>query len=335
MVAVGCSAGCAGAVAGWTARRTGAGRTARGLAVGLLAVRLGPGRTGGWRLLAGLGCRTAGWSRTGVAVRVRGAARLGRRAGGSAAGRRPRARRRGRGRVVRRSRRSSWHDRRPASRRSRASSAVLAARPARGRPAPTSRPARPAGRRRARGRPASWRTARPAGSRRAAGRRHRARPWRRPSSSVGQRDRGEVGVDAERDVGDRADLERDARPRRSGRAARGPRRPGRRGRAGRRGASSRQARTLAGPSSSPPCGTSSSPARSAIAKAGAKSAVRPRRSSLDSPKPTTPRPAYCAASRASVRASSGCRVRLAAMTTAIPRPVSRGGVARPRRGPGR
>ena len=77
------------------------------------------------------------------------------------------------------------------------------------------------------------------------------------------------------------------------------------------------------------------PARSAIAKAGAKSAVVPRRSSLDSPKPTTPRPAYCAASRARVRASSGCRVRLAAITTAMPEP---GGRARPRgrrRAPGR
>ena len=53
----------------------------------------------------------------------------------------------------------------------------------------------------------------------------------------------------------------------------------------------------------------------------------PRRSSLESPKPTTPRPAYCAASRARVRASSGCRVRLAAMTTAMPRPVRSLGVA--------
>ena len=53
----------------------------------------------------------------------------------------------------------------------------------------------------------------------------------------------------------------------------------------------------------------------------------PRRSSLDSPNPTTPRPAYCAASRASVRASSGCRVRLAAITTATAIPVARDGVA--------
>jgi hypothetical protein len=80
---------------------------------------------------------------------------------------------------------------------------------------------------------------------------------------------------------------------------------------------------LSGPSSSPPCGTRVSPARSAIANAAAKSLVRPRRSSLDRPNPTTPRSTYCAASRASVRASSGCRVRLAAMTTAMPRPVSR------------
>ena len=57
-------------------------------------------------------------------------------------------------------------------------------------------------------------------------------------------------------------------------------------------------------------------------KAGAKSAVEPRRSSLLSPKPMTPRPAYWAASRASVRASSGCLVRLAAMMTPIPTPVA-------------
>ena len=55
-----------------------------------------------------------------------------------------------------------------------------------------------------------------------------------------------------------------------------------------------------------------------MAKAGAKSAVTPRRSSLESPKPTTPRPAYWAASRASVRASSGCRVRFAAIDDAHP-----------------
>ncbi len=58
-------------------------------------------------------------------------------------------------------------------------------------------------------------------------------------------------------------------------------------------------------------------------KAGANSAGAPRRSSLLSPKPTTPRPAYCTASRASVRASSGCLVRFAAMITPIPTPVAR------------
>ena len=54
---------------------------------------------------------------------------------------------------------------------------------------------------------------------------------------------------------------------------------------------------------------------------GPKSAMRPRRSSLDSPKPTTSpasSPAYRAARRASVRASSGWRIRLAATTTADP-----------------
>jgi hypothetical protein len=85
--------------------------------------------------------------------------------------------------------------------------------------------------------------------------------------------------------------------------------------------SSRQASTLAGPTSSPPCGTASRPPRSAMRKAGAKSPARPRRSSLLSPNPVTPRPAYRTASRARVRASSGCRVRLAAMMTPIPTPV--------------
>ncbi len=85
---------------------------------------------------------------------------------------------------------------------------------------------------------------------------------------------------------------------------------------------SRQVRTLSAPLSSPPCGTDSRPARVAIRKAGSNSSVRPRRSSLDRPKPTTPRPACIAASRARVRASSGCRVRLAAMTTATPVPVA-------------
>ena len=55
-------------------------------------------------------------------------------------------------------------------------------------------------------------------------------------------------------------------------------------------------------------------------KAGAKSAAGPRRSSLDNPKPVTPWPVYCAASLASVLASIGCLVRLAAMT--IPTPMS-------------
>lgn len=90
---------------------------------------------------------------------------------------------------------------------------------------------------------------------------------------------------------------------------------------------SRHVRTCSGPRSSPPCGTNANPARSAIAKAGPKSGVEPRRSSLESPKPTTPRSAYCPASRASVRASSGCRVRLAAITTAIARPVLRDALA--------
>src|SRR6478672_5453005 len=79
------------------------------------------------------------------------------------------------------------------------------------------------------------------------------------------------------------------------------------------------ASTAAGPKSLPACGTSARPACRAIRKAAANSAVSPRRSSLLSPNPTTepaPSPAYCTASRASVRASRGWRMRLAATTTA-------------------
>ncbi len=77
----------------------------------------------------------------------------------------------------------------------------------------------------------------------------------------------------------------------------------------------RAARRRAAPAAGRPARRSGRPARSPRCE--------PRRSSLESPKPTTPRPAYCAASRARVRASSGCRVRLAAITTAIPMPTSR------------
>ena len=56
-------------------------------------------------------------------------------------------------------------------------------------------------------------------------------------------------------------------------------------------------------------------------KAGAKSSVSPRRSSLERPKPIT-RPALRAASRARARASSGCRVREAATTIPTLTPVS-------------
>ena len=49
--------------------------------------------------------------------------------------------------------------------------------------------------------------------------------------------------------------------------------------------SSRQVRMCSGPRSSPPCGASSRPARSAMSNAGAKSTVDPRRSSLERPKP--------------------------------------------------
>ena len=58
-------------------------------------------------------------------------------------------------------------------------------------------------------------------------------------------------------------------------------------------------------------------------KAGANSAAGPRRSSLESPNPTTPCPANCAASRAIIRASIGCLVRLAAMMIPIPMSAAR------------
>ena len=75
----------------------------------------------------------------------------------------------------------------------------------------------------------------------------------------------------------------------------------------------------AAPSSSPPCGTSASPARRAIAKAGSEVVGHPSPLVVRQPEPddgTRAPPAYRAASRASVRASSGCRIRLAATMTA-------------------
>ena len=104
----------------------------------------------------------------------------------------------------------------------------------------------------------------------------------------------QVGVDA------RARRWRPGRPRarsrarRSGPAVAGPRRRGCRGRAARRAGPRRRPGRTRARAAPRRAGTSSSPARSAIRKAGAKSRVLPRRSSLDSPKPTTPRPAYCA-----------------------------------------
>ena len=91
-------------------------------------------------------------------------------------------------------------------------------------------------------------------------------------------------------------------------------------RAGRRG----RLRTLSGPSSSPPCGASSSPARSAM-REGRREVARSTRGARRWRARSRPRPgpAYCAASRASVRASSGCRVRLAATTTRDAEPGAR------------
>ena len=147
-----------------------------------------------------------------------------------------------------------------------------------------------------------------------------------------QRDVGQRGVHPECDVAGRAHLQADARSAMRARSAgprpnapvaqpvgvqrleRGP--------------------TWSGPSSSPLCGTAARPARAAMAKAAANSSVVPRRSSLESPKPTTcpgPSPALRAASRASVRASSGCRIRLAATTIATRSRSSRWPGA-PRRG---
>ena len=130
----------------------------------------------------------------------------------------------------------------------------------------------------------------------------------------------QVRVDAERDVGDRADLERDAGRDDPVQQCAGPRPTGPRGRAGRRASRrGRRARCSAPTQLAAVRRQRAARPRSAIAERAARSPrVRPRRSSLDSPKPTTPRPAYWTASRARVRASSGCRVRLAAMTTAMP-----------------
>ena len=92
---------------------------------------------------------------------------------------------------------------------------------------------------------------------------------------------------------------------------------------------SRHARTLAGPSSSPPCGVRQQPAALGDAERRVE-VVRPA-APLVVGQPETrrrPRPAYCTASRASVRASRGCRVRFAAMITPMPTPDASAAVAR-------
>ena len=172
------------------------------------------------------------------------------------------------------------------------------------------------------------RTARAAGSRTAAGRRPPAPPGRRPSRRRAQRHVG-GGRRRRRAARWRTGRPRGSRRRRpAGPAGPGPRptrtpwpiRPGAEGvEAGGARCPARPARRRAASRAARPGRRSGRPGRSPRS--------RPRRSSLDSPKPTTPRPAYCAASRASVRASSGCRVRFAAMTTPTPTPVARVAVA--------
>ena len=137
-----------------------------------------------------------------------------------------------------------------------------------------------------------------------------------------------IGIDAQGDVRLWTDLERDSRigqVRDQGRvldrsdavpdAVCARVRPGRTTRSPRRAARRRAARRTGPPGL-------------AMSNALANASASPRRSSFDRPKPTTPRPAYWAASRASVRASSGCRVRLAAISDRDGDPGTVGGLAR-------
>ena len=138
------------------------------------------------------------------------------------------------------------------------------ARPSR---APTSAPARPAPRRSARIPAWPARTAPPAAGRTAADRRRRVRPGprRRAARAVAPARAVAATPSATLDVGQTSRVMRAAASRGAARSPRAADTP-----CPMRSAfsSSRQARTLAGPASSPPCGTASSPALAAIRNAG-------------------------------------------------------------------
>ena len=95
------------------------------------------------------------------------------------------------------------------------------------------------------------------------------------SNSVRSGTDSAIGGDAEGHVRGRAHLAGDAPRPPAARPATDPPPSARRARAGQRAAGQAPPRTLGGPTSSPACGASSSPARSAIRKAGAKSAAGP------------------------------------------------------------
>ena len=182
--------------------------------------------------------------------------------------------------------------------------------------------------------PAPARTAAAAGTRTAAGRRPRARsaPPRRTACAAARPRRRSTTPSPTLEVGQTSQRITPARP--AAPSAAGPPPPAPRARPGRRRRSSTHCATLRGPSSSPPCGTASSPARLAIAEGPRRSrgpGRAARRWTARTRRP--PGPMYCAASRASVLASSGCLVRLAATTTAMPIPASRRRPAAPRPAP--
>ena len=190
---------------------------------------------------------------------------------------------------------------------------------------------------RGRGRRAWWRTAPASREPNSSGSSAPSATVAPASSSCGSGTEVRSRVDAERDVGDRAHLEGDARPRRPGRAARG---------------SSADADAVAepvgvqlveagrgrcpGPSSSPPCGAEQQPGalgdregRREVARScrGARrwtARSRPRRGRR------TARPAGPASGR---RAGAGCGWRRS--PPPCPRPVARGRRRAPRRAPGR
>ena len=155
--------------------------------------------------------------------------------------------------------------------------------------------------------PAWWRTGRPVGEPNNRGRRRPGRPARRASSRVGSgtevrsgRRRGPRWTPGTSSTTPASTIRSSSAGSRRRTRARGVWAP-ERVEAGRMCSGAAQLARRAGSAAAPRARRSGTPGRVA---------VLPRRSSLESLKPTTPRPAYCPASRAGVRASRGAGARV-------------------------